>query len=188
MDAALTTPHGPIWQGATVLVVDDDPSVRGILRRMLEAERGERRPCVALSSRQPDGKLHVLPRGQLGPEVPALQDEREPAGAVVRQAGIVEPAQRDAERANLPGRGLLESGRKPQHRALAGARGSEDGDELARLDPQLEAAERDGLGGARAVDPKDVVELQRAPRQLLAALGLAVEGLHRSRKLSIISR
>jgi DNA-binding NtrC family response regulator len=31
-------PHGPIWHGATVLVVDDDPSVRQILRRMLEAE------------------------------------------------------------------------------------------------------------------------------------------------------
>ena len=31
-------PHAPIWHGATVLVVDDDPSVRRILRRMLEAE------------------------------------------------------------------------------------------------------------------------------------------------------
>jgi DNA-binding response OmpR family regulator len=38
MAAAPTTPHGPIWYGATVLVVDDDLSVRGILRRMLEAE------------------------------------------------------------------------------------------------------------------------------------------------------
>jgi DNA-binding response OmpR family regulator len=38
MDAALTTPHGPIWQGATVLVVDDDASVRQIVRRTLEAE------------------------------------------------------------------------------------------------------------------------------------------------------
>ena len=33
-----TTAHGPIWYGATVLVVDNDLSVRGILRRMLEAE------------------------------------------------------------------------------------------------------------------------------------------------------
>ena len=32
------TAHGPIWYGATVLVIDNDLSVRGILRRMLEAE------------------------------------------------------------------------------------------------------------------------------------------------------
>jgi DNA-binding response OmpR family regulator len=31
-------PHGPIWHGATVLVVDDEPPVRRMLRRMLEAE------------------------------------------------------------------------------------------------------------------------------------------------------
>jgi two-component system KDP operon response regulator KdpE len=38
MDAAFTLPHGPIWQGATVLVVDDDPSVLHVIRRTLEAE------------------------------------------------------------------------------------------------------------------------------------------------------
>jgi DNA-binding response OmpR family regulator len=38
MDAALTAPHGPIWRGATVLVVDDQPPMRQLLRRMLEAE------------------------------------------------------------------------------------------------------------------------------------------------------
>ena len=38
MNAATTPPHGPIWQGATVLVVDDDPSVRHVIRRTLEAE------------------------------------------------------------------------------------------------------------------------------------------------------
>ena len=38
MDMALSPPHGPIWHGATVLVVDDQPQVRGLLRRMLEAE------------------------------------------------------------------------------------------------------------------------------------------------------
>lgn len=37
MDAA-ATPHGPIWHGATILVVDDEPSFRGIIRRTLEAE------------------------------------------------------------------------------------------------------------------------------------------------------
>jgi len=38
MDAALATPHGPIWHGATVLVVDDEPSIRQVVRRTLEAE------------------------------------------------------------------------------------------------------------------------------------------------------
>jgi DNA-binding response OmpR family regulator len=38
VDAALTTPHGPIWYGATVLVVDDEPALRDIVRRTLEAE------------------------------------------------------------------------------------------------------------------------------------------------------
>ncbi len=38
MDPALTAPHGPIWQGATVLVVDDEPTLLGVVRRTLEAE------------------------------------------------------------------------------------------------------------------------------------------------------
>lgn len=38
MDAALTAPHGPVWRGATVLVVDDEPPMRQLLRRTLEAE------------------------------------------------------------------------------------------------------------------------------------------------------
>jgi DNA-binding response OmpR family regulator len=38
MDTALTGPHGPIWYGATVLVVDDEASIRQLLRRTLEAE------------------------------------------------------------------------------------------------------------------------------------------------------
>lgn len=38
MDVALPPPHGPIWHGATVLVVDDQQQVRGLLRRMPEAE------------------------------------------------------------------------------------------------------------------------------------------------------
>ena len=38
MDAALTTPHGPIWHGAAVLVVDDEPALLEVVRRTLEAE------------------------------------------------------------------------------------------------------------------------------------------------------
>lgn len=35
---ALTAPYGPIWRGATVLVVDDEASLRQLLHRMLDAE------------------------------------------------------------------------------------------------------------------------------------------------------
>jgi DNA-binding response OmpR family regulator len=38
LDTADTIPYGPIWRGATVLVVDDDSMVRQITRRTLEQE------------------------------------------------------------------------------------------------------------------------------------------------------
>ena len=38
MAAAPTAPYGPIWYGASVLVVEDDQSLREVVRRMLEAE------------------------------------------------------------------------------------------------------------------------------------------------------
>jgi len=38
MNPALAATHGPIWHGATVLVVDDEPPIRQLLRRSLEAE------------------------------------------------------------------------------------------------------------------------------------------------------
>ena len=59
---------------------------------------------------------------------------------------------------------------------------------LARLDAQVEPAQRDGLGGPRPEDPEDVVELERSERELVAPLGLAVEARQLHRKLSIISR
>ncbi len=34
----VATPHGPIWHGATVLVVDNEPVTRKLVRRTLEAE------------------------------------------------------------------------------------------------------------------------------------------------------
>lgn len=35
---AVTDSHGPIWRGATVLVVDDETVMRSLIRRTLEAE------------------------------------------------------------------------------------------------------------------------------------------------------
>jgi len=39
MNAAPAATHAPIWHEATVLVVDDEPPIRQILRRSLEAEK-----------------------------------------------------------------------------------------------------------------------------------------------------
>ena len=75
-----------------------------------------------------------------------------------------------------------------QHRALARAGWAEDGHELPRFDPQLEAAQRDRLDGTRAVDLQYVVELHGAERQLLAPFWLAPEARYRHLKLSIINR
>jgi two-component system response regulator MprA len=38
MDTDPIHPHGPVWRGATVLVVDDQPPMRQLVRRTLEAE------------------------------------------------------------------------------------------------------------------------------------------------------
>jgi two-component system, OmpR family, response regulator MprA len=38
MDTGPVAPHGPVWRGATVLVVDDQPPMRQLVRRTLEAE------------------------------------------------------------------------------------------------------------------------------------------------------
>jgi DNA-binding NtrC family response regulator len=38
MNEEFGTPHGPIWSGATVLVVDNETSMRRVLRRRLEVE------------------------------------------------------------------------------------------------------------------------------------------------------
>jgi len=34
----VAAPHGPIWRGATVLLVDNEPTMRALVRRRLEAE------------------------------------------------------------------------------------------------------------------------------------------------------
>ena len=101
---------------------------------------------------------------------------------------LAQRRQRAAERPHLAGRGTVEPGREVEHRALAGAGRAEDRDELPRLDAQVEAAQRDGLGRPGAVDPEDVAQLERTPRDLVLDLGLAVEAAYLHRKLSIINR
>jgi hypothetical protein len=60
-------------------------------------------------------------------------------------------------------------------RALARARRPVERDEFARLDPQVEPAQRDRLCQPGAEDPENVVELERAEGEFLASFRLAVE-------------
>src|SRR5215207_1528420 len=39
MESVLSSRHGPIWREASVLVVDDEPPLRRLIRRRLEAEQ-----------------------------------------------------------------------------------------------------------------------------------------------------
>ena len=89
---------------------------------------------------------------------------------------------------HLAGGGAVEPGRKVEHRALARAGRPEDRHQLSWLDPEVEAAQRDGLGRPGAVDPEDVAQLECSPRDLFPELGLAVEAAYLHRKLSIINR
>ena len=135
-------------------------------------------------------ELDVLARRQLRPQVAALKDDGQALRPVVRELPLAEASERDPPDAHVARGGLLETGREAQHRALPGARRPEHRDDLTRLDPQVEAAQRDGLGRARAVDLEDVVELERTPIELRYPLRLVVERLrgHFSRKLWIIIR
>jgi hypothetical protein len=69
----VAVPHGPIWHGATVLLVDNESTMRTLLRRRLEAENfhveeakdGERwrYPSSRTSCRSWLDLLAVGPRG-----------------------------------------------------------------------------------------------------------------------------
>ncbi len=130
-----------------------------------------------------------LERRQGGPEVAALEDDRDVAAAIRGELGFVEQPERAPARPHLAGGRHVEARGELQHGALPRAGRAEDGDELTGLDPQVQPAQRDRLGRAGAVDLEDVVKLERAPADLGALfLRLAVEALYFHLKLSIINR
>ena len=93
-----------------------------------------------------------------------------------RETGLVEVGEGPAVRRDVARGGLIERGCQGEKRALAATRGTDDRDQLAALDSEIEAAKRDRAGRARLVDLEDVVELERRPLDLLGGLlGLDVE-------------
>ena len=93
----------------------------------------------------------------------SLWKTRRPRSRDRRASSPRQPAERLAEGAHLTRRRLVEAGGQREQGALAAARRAEDGDELARLDPQVETAQRDRLDRPGAEDPEHVVELERRP-------------------------
>src|SRR5206468_9033191 len=73
-----------------------------------EVEGGERLVRASVAAGEAERELDVLARRELRPEVAALQHEREPVRAVVREPALAELPEGRAERAHLAGRRLLE--------------------------------------------------------------------------------
>jgi hypothetical protein len=80
MDLVRTAiPPGPLWQGASVLVVDDEVPIRGIVRGTLqiegfhveEAEDGRARACYRLGAR---GTVRSYPACEEPLRFPVLDD------------------------------------------------------------------------------------------------------------------
>src|SRR5262249_22546206 len=153
----------------------------------VEAEAGKGAPgrrAVVRSSGQAEREPHVLLRRQLGQEVAALEDDRDAGRAEIRELMLVETRERAPERPHLSGRRLVEAGGELEGRALSGTGRPEECNELALVDPQVEAAERDSLGGPGPVDPEHVVEFESAQARFGAlGLGIAVEARYFHRKL-----
>src|SRR5581483_4061161 len=158
----------------------------------LQVERVERAldriPKTAAAAGETQSEQHVLARAQLAPQVPALEDNRDPARPVVGELPLAQARQGTAEDPDITGRRLIEGGREVKGGALPGARGAEQRHELARLDAEVEPAQGDGFGAAGAEDLEDVVELERAEGDLVAPLRLVVKARYLHRKLSIINR
>src|SRR5690348_9332706 len=105
-------------------------------------DRGSDSPA---STREPQPDRNVLARAQARPQVAALEDDRDLARPICRQLRLAQPGERAPERDHITRRRLIQPGRKVQRRALPGTRRPKEGDQLARLDPKVEAPQRDRL-------------------------------------------
>ena len=123
--------------------------------------RARRRPAG-----QPQRERRCSPARSGRPQVAALEHDRDRGRPVERRAPLVECAERPAERAHLPRGRRRRAPPRGAGTCSSRARRSEDGDELAALDPKVEAAKRDRLDRAGAVELEDVDALQGGPLDL----------------------
>src|SRR6185503_3607735 len=109
----------------------------------------------------------VLERGQVAEELERLEHEAHPAAAQDRELVLAAIVDAPALEQHLSGGGAVEAREKSEERRLAAAGGTEDRDEFAGLDGEIDARE-DG-------------EMLRSGRELLPEAA-ALEGDHEDRK------
>src|SRR5437879_3890240 len=105
-----------------------------------------------------------------GPQVVGLEDDGDVGGAVAGEVGLRKARQRASEGADLTRGRLVEPRGEREEGALAAAGRPEHSDELGALDSQVEAAQRDGLDRAGAIDLEDVEALEGGPLDRLGDL------------------
>jgi acyl-CoA thioesterase I len=93
------------------------------------------------ATRQFHGQEHVFLGGERGDEVIRLEDEPDFAAAHLRHAVFVEVGDVFAIQDHLARSGGIEAGEEAEQGALAAARGSHDGGELAARDIEIDAFE-----------------------------------------------
>ncbi len=119
---------------------------------------------VAVLAAHDQRHRHVVQRGELRQQVVELVDEAQAAVAHRALAALGQPDGKLAvHRHRTAGRHVQEA-QDMQQRALAGARGADDGDHLAARHGQADVAEHFDARGAFVVDLDDVVGLQRGSR------------------------
>ena len=149
---------------------------------------------VLLAVGQVDGREHLADRRRLlaAPGVPAgdderqgdvlahrqdreqveeLEDEARLVAAQLRRGVVAELAHDRPVEHDLAGGRAVQPAEEVQERALAGARRSHDGHELARLDRQRDAPDGGDVDAAHAVAPGEVARLEDGRHQAAPQVG-----------------
>ena len=142
----------------------------------VEQPRRSRRPVAPRDALEQHRQLDVLPGGQVGEQVACglLPDEAEHLAPVAGPFGGAHLADPVAGDDDTSGGRDVEAAEDAQQRALAAARRTDDGDELTRLDRQVEALQRDDLEVGDLVDLHDAVALDQRTGRDRRALARAV--------------
>ena len=121
-----------------------ESSRTGWLSSRRTSSRSTSSSCVLLKARRVDAvdllmEAERLGGGQVPPELILLAHHEREAAAI----GVLALPGHEAQHPRLAARGIDHAGEQLERRGFAGAVGTEEGDELARLDVEIDAA--DGL-------------------------------------------
>src|SRR5690606_16111915 len=116
-------------------------------------------PLLGVEVEVEQRELDVLVDRQLVDEVEALEDEADGAAAEAGAPALGEPGRGVPVEPVLPAGGAVEQAEDVEERGLPAPRRPHDGDELAALDLDGDAAERAGLDLLGGVDAAEVLRL-----------------------------